>query len=273
MAEFRGALGDPEAYSRALDGDRPINISTLELLAQSPVNTEAPARAATEAATMMAEAPGLGLPGSANGPTIVTEAPVLPESAQATRLLDAPQGWAPPPAPPPPAPSTGAMPTLTPTARPRGGSGSSVALVVILMVLLLGGGGAGAYFFLLKPKLDPVVVTSDPPGAQVLREGQPLGRTPLVIQLPHGAPAIQVVLRKDGYLDAKQSLDPAGEPAVLVKLHAREEDPKPIKVQPVVTPQPPQDEPKKPTTKPTRPTKKPTKKKEHFDDDVLEPHF
>jgi serine/threonine-protein kinase len=258
MEEFRAAIGDPESYSRALEGDRPINIGTMELLAQSPVRAEA--------STMMAQSPE-----PADGRTIVTEAPNLADFIAAGAM---------------PAVSPSSTPTLQPTGPvPRSGSGGTVALVIILIMVLLGGGAAAAYFFVLKPKIEPLVVTSDPVGAQVYRDGQQLGKTPLVLQLPRGTGSIDLTFKKDGFFETKQSLTPGKDPAIVIKLHPKDDDLAPSKtvtLEPVVKVAAPPITDKKPVVKPP-PTAKPLapkphppakpKKKEHFDDDVLEPSF
>src|SRR5262249_45426788 len=59
---------------------------------------------------------------------------------------------------------------------------------------------AGAGWALLhRPAPRTVKVDSDPPGAEVLRGGDSLGRTPLRLQFPPGSPPATLQLRKDGY--------------------------------------------------------------------------
>jgi serine/threonine-protein kinase len=67
------------------------------------------------------------------------------------------------------------------------------------------------------PQKLEVVVTSMPPGAKMLRDGELLAETPDAIQVPAGE-TWKVVLHKDGFADQPVTIDPSRDRKMLVKL-------------------------------------------------------
>ncbi|MCS6914413.1 MAG: protein kinase [Myxococcota bacterium] len=80
---------------------------------------------------------------------------------------------------------------------------------------------------LLHNRVYTITVHSDPPGAQVLRDGQMVGQTPLVMQLKRGEPDVRLVLHKDGFVDSLRQIKAQGDQSLTVRL----------------LPKPPQEEP------------------------------
>jgi hypothetical protein len=112
-----------------------------------------------------------------------------------------------------------------------------------LQLLRLSAGGFGflallLLLLLLWPRSVPVIVRSDPDQAEVLRNGESLGTTPLVVELKKGVRA-KLILRKEGYVDAEQDVEGGGEKVVLVSLSEKSSSkPSAVKkpVKPAVTP-------------------------------------
>jgi serine/threonine protein kinase len=90
----------------------------------------------------------------------------------------------------------------------RASAGGFAGLVLVLLVVLL------------WPRKTPIIVRSDPDQAEVLRDGESLGTTPVVVELKKGA-AAKLTLRKEGYEDAVQEIEGGGEKVVLVTLEEK----------------------------------------------------
>ena len=217
MTEFAEALADPERYAALLEGNRPRSGNTLELLAQSP-------SIRAEQATQLLDAP---LPPSLPPPeakdTMLMEAPVLPDDA----------------------PSLPRMPILQPPKRrvaaasaraefayadelPARSSSATIVVVAIAAGVVLACVATGAWLLAnRKTGVDAtVLVATDPSGAELFREGKSLGRTPFVLHLAAGGSA-EIVLKKEGFLDASRRVAAEGEPALVFKLAARVAAPDP----------------------------------------------
>src|SRR5262249_40882723 len=67
-------------------------------------------------------------------------------------------------------------------------------------------------------KIIGVVIQTVPSGAQVLRDGAPVGSTPMVLKLPAGTRSPSLTLRKDGYGEEKPSGQPGADPQLRVPL-------------------------------------------------------
>jgi serine/threonine protein kinase len=141
------------------------------------------------------------------------------------------------------------------------------------------------------PEGQSVIVDSLPPGAKILKDGTPIGETPDTVKVDPGA-TVNVVLRKDGFIDEPVVVDPSKGRKLLVKLdrtHAvkpgvKSHAPKvPVYSSPTVKlPAPPPVPPPTPTV--AQPAKPPVKHKppadpyERLDDapskskDVLNPY-
>ena len=65
-----------------------------------------------------------------------------------------------------------------------------------------------------------VVVKSDPAEADVVRDGKPLGSTPVIVRLAAGAAPISITVKKEGFRDAEKQIDGAGPTEVTVTLVA-----------------------------------------------------
>ena len=116
-----------------------------------------------------------------------------------------------------------------------------------------------------------VIVESDPPGAEVLQDGNSLGIAPVTLRFKPGDPAARVTLHLDGYGDVQRTIseDDAGAPLKIrmpaaaaptpENPPAQVEPPKPVKVTPPGT------EPRKKGGK--------VKKKPDTGDDILVPDF
>lgn len=63
-------------------------------------------------------------------------------------------------------------------------------------------------------------ITSDPPGAQVLERGTPLGRTPLVVRRPAAQRVLALQLKREGYGDKQVTLNLANDAQAHARLEA-----------------------------------------------------
>ena len=90
----------------------------------------------------------------------------------------------------------------------RAGAGG-IALVAVLLLVIL-----------LWPGNPPLIIRSDPDQAEVLRDGESLGTTPIVLDIKKGAHA-KLTLRKAGFADTEQEVVGGGEKVVLVSLEAK----------------------------------------------------
>ncbi len=98
--------------------------------------------------------------------------------------------------------------TLPPARRLRVLRVSAAAFGCAVLLLLL---------LLLWPHRVPIIVRSNPDQAEVFRNGESLGKTPLVIEIQKGAEE-KLVLRKSGYEETTQEIKGGGEKVVLVTL-------------------------------------------------------
>lgn len=94
-----------------------------------------------------------------------------------------------------------------------------------LLILRAGAAGFGAFVLLLLvvllwPRKMPIIVRSDPDQAEVLRDGESLGTTPIVLELKKGVGA-KLTLRKEGYEEVVQEVEGGGEKVVLVTLEEK----------------------------------------------------
>jgi hypothetical protein len=85
---------------------------------------------------------------------------------------------------------------------------------VLAVVVLLAGSGCAT---ILAPGPDLVLVESDPPGAEVLIDGRPAGRTPAQVMVLRNEEA-RLTLRKDGYQDVQYDYDKDINPPTLANL-------------------------------------------------------
>ncbi len=150
------------------------------------------------------------------------------------------------PAPPPPETVRTARPqTVALPPKPRRSLGVPVAAG---LALVLGAGGFAAWQSLRPPDETPgtiapvseppqmeapapkpppapqlvsVRVVSEPPGASVEIDGQPMGVTPLELELEVGAAPLAAVLTKEGFEPEKLSLSASGAPERSVALRKR----------------------------------------------------
>jgi serine/threonine-protein kinase len=67
------------------------------------------------------------------------------------------------------------------------------------------------------PQLEEVMVATLPPGAKIVRPGEPVLTSPDVVTVPAGA-TVEVVLKKDGFAERSVVVDPAKGHKILVKL-------------------------------------------------------
>ncbi len=85
----------------------------------------------------------------------------------------------------------------------------------------------------VEPQKVELEILSEPSGAAVQLEGQPLGRTPMKLPLASGAPPVLLTLSLDGFSTATQQVSAANAPTVRVALERRAVSPKPpVKKQP-----------------------------------------
>ena len=73
-----------------------------------------------------------------------------------------------------------------------------------------------------------VLVQSVPSGADILREGERLGATPLLVKLPPGVHLAELTLRKPGYLEERRMVHPELEPKLTVRLQPQPPPPPPL---------------------------------------------
>ena len=111
--------------------------------------------------------------------------------------------------------------------------GGGLALVGVVLAWSLSGGSSARQPRSTEPvralvsrprQSEPalVEVTSIPAGATVLLEGEPVGKTPMRLRLPRGLGAIEVELRKPGFVTTRTALDPAQQGPLLVRLNESE---------------------------------------------------
>jgi hypothetical protein len=81
-----------------------------------------------------------------------------------------------------------------------------------------------------------IVVQTVPAGAEVLRDGMPVGTTPMVLKVPAGTRATTLTLRKQGFEDEVRPVQPTVDPNVTVTLRpvapvepSKPADPEPTK--------------------------------------------
>jgi eukaryotic-like serine/threonine-protein kinase len=67
------------------------------------------------------------------------------------------------------------------------------------------------------PVMEEVIVDSVPPGAKIFVDGQPVADTPEALKVEPGKPK-SIVIKKDGFVDASETLDPGKSHKVLVRL-------------------------------------------------------
>jgi hypothetical protein len=94
-----------------------------------------------------------------------------------------------------------------------------------LLILRASAAGFGALVLvlllvLLWPRKLPIIVRSDPDQAEVFRDGESLGSTPIVLELKKGV-GVTLTLRKEGYEDTTQDVEGGGEKVVLVTLEEK----------------------------------------------------
>jgi hypothetical protein len=78
-------------------------------------------------------------------------------------------------------------------ALPRRRSRNRAALAAVLLLFVVGGGTLAArMFFSASPSSGTVAVTTNPPGVQVLLDGQPLGVTPTTLTVTAGAHVLEL---------------------------------------------------------------------------------
>ena len=103
----------------------------------------------------------------------------------------------------------------------RVGAAAVAGLIALLLLLLL----------ILPPRHATIIVRSDPDQATVQSDGQPLGETPITVELKRNA-VLKIALHKDGYEDADEEISAEGEHVVLIKLNkqtAEDATKKPVK--------------------------------------------
>jgi serine/threonine protein kinase len=152
------------------------------------------------------------------------------------------------PFPIPPGPGPGFGPGSGPNTRPFGGTGALppvnarpfyknpaviggvVGMVLVVLGLLI--------VPLLRPRTFTLQIQSAPPGADVLLDGKPAGKTPFTLQMKRGDKDVQLTLRKDGFFDVMRQVS-ATSGNLDIKLRERpkqeeEDDRKPEKAPEVV---------------------------------------
>jgi serine/threonine-protein kinase len=219
MDEFRTALRDPERFAQALDASAvrltpgeglPAPMLPPQALGNAP--TMLPPQAPRNAPTHLA----------ADAPTVQGQAPpevqrVLDERArqaaiaavngsqQATQPGKVRENRA-----------TVAQP-LSRKRKPKPSSGPLIAVAAGLFVVA----AAGVVWLVWQSRSGgeaQVAITSTPPGAEVVRGDEVLGKTPLTLKVPRGE-KVPLSFRKDGFLVAQRVV--ADEPQVNVRLLPR----------------------------------------------------
>ena len=107
---------------------------------------------------------------------------------------------------------------------------SPVAMALLLLVPLAVGVVAGALWTsgssskspaqIARPASVRIELDTEPSFAQVFREGRSLGQTPLSLTLPRGDTAIELTIRKDGFVELVHRLVPEDNQELRLKLHA-----------------------------------------------------
>ncbi len=205
MGEFLSALQDPDRYAGALLGDQPVDETVKHYAA-------APAVAVSEQKTRMLDAPSLPPVGANSAATmILMDAPRLPVAAPPSPRLP-PVQIAPVPQPPPPEAST--FTGLDAPSRSRSSRAAVIVAGTLGAIALLGG---GAWLAIGRTPAPPVVVATDPVGAEVWQGGKPVGQTPYVVRLARGD-GVDLVFKRAGYAEARRRIVSDGSPALTFKL-------------------------------------------------------
>ena len=219
MKEMGRAMREPARYLRELEGDSPIGTGTGEgdappvaALQQKPkVNRPVvPVVKADDAApTMLDELPP-DIEEAIREARQANEPPREVPKGAATVMLDA---------------GSLSLPSRDDVeeepARPAR-RGMPRALIAVGAALLVAGVAAVGMHFLggkslaVTPRV--VVVSSDPSGAEVSRDGAKVGSAPVVLRLVPGSAPSVVKLHKEGFLDAERVVDGATEEQIVVKL-------------------------------------------------------
>jgi serine/threonine-protein kinase len=260
MDEFRTALRDPERFVMTMDSDKGLHLTPSDPLPAQTLNgstktpfddmpvtllapNSAPARLNADARTVQGEAPPevkAAIEARKRGQPVANanrDQAVTAPSAAAARLSR----------------PTMAEPAATlrrSRKRGRGGliAGSALGALAVMGVVL--------WVFVLGPV--SVTITSTPDGVEILQGDKVVAHTPAKLKLARGSAGVELVFRKEGFLEGRRSITPSSDQELKVRLLPKpEEEPEPPPPPPrplaVAPPKPVPAKPQKPITQAAAP--------------------